>query len=161
MERRVVEGYFPARNLGRTHFVSVEPGRTELVLADPGEADGEAIEQRTAIPHAHAEALLDLCAGRVGFDRTRIRLGSGFEIVLERVVHPATLDLVTVLPGEGPFEPPAWLGPEVTRDAAWDKRSIAFRGAPEAPEIPLSNAALDALLSDLEARPNGAGRPHG
>ena len=161
VERRVVEGYFPAQKPGRTHFVSVEPGRTELVLADPDAADGE--ELRTEVPHAHTEALLDLCAGRIGFERTKVRFAAGHEIVLERVLHPAILDVVTVLAGEGeePVATPAWFGPEITGDPAWDKRSIALGGAPASPEIPLSNAALDALLNDLEGRPPGAGRLHG
>ena len=159
----MVEGHFPVRKPGRTHFVSVEPGRTELVLADAGGADGEAFEQRTEVPHAHTEALLDLCAGKVGFERTRIRFEAGYQVVLERILHPATLDVIRVLFGEGeqPFAAPAWFGPEVTLDPAWDKRTIALQGAPVAPEIPLSNAALDALLNDLERRPPGPGRLHG
>jgi CYTH domain-containing protein len=163
VERRVVEGHFPVRKPGRTHFVSVEPGRTELVLADAGGADGEALEQRTEVPHAHTEALLDLCAGKVGFERTRIRFEAGYQVVLERILHPATLDVIRVLFGEGeqPFAAPAWFGPEVTLDPAWDKRTIALQGAPVAPEIPLSNAALDALLNDLERSPPGPGQMHG
>jgi len=115
------------------------------------------------VPHAHTEALLDLCAGKVGFERTRIRFEAGYQVVLERILHPATLDVIRVLFGEGeqPFAAPAWFGPEVTLDPAWDKRTIALQGAPVAPEIPLSNAALDALLNDLERSPPGPGQMHG
>lgn len=152
MEHRVVEGHFPSRP-GRAHFVSVEPGRAELVLSEASLDCEVSPEEWTALPHAHSMALLDVAAGKVGFERTRLRLGSGREIVLERILHPATLDVVTVLPGDRPdgeAAAPAWCGPEVTDDPAWEKRSIALQGAPAKPEVPLSNAALDALLSDLE-----------
>jgi hypothetical protein len=64
---RIVEGYFPARP-DRDHFVSIEPGHSYLVLAPAREGAGE--EERTEVPRSQAEALLAVCAGKVGFECT-------------------------------------------------------------------------------------------
>lgn len=155
VEGRVVEGHFPAR-ARRMHFVSFEPGQAHLVLNNTGAEGEDSAEERVEVPHPHAEALLEVCAGKVGFERTRLRLGAGSRLLLQHFIHPATLDLLTVVVddegehGPGEFAAPAWFGPEVTHDPAWERRSIALQGAPAVPDVPLSNAALDALLSDLE-----------
>jgi hypothetical protein len=50
------------------------------------------------------------------------------------------------------FAAPSWFGPEVTEEPAFQNRAIALEGVPRAPEVPLSNAALDSLLDALENR---------
>jgi len=148
---RVVEGYFPARP-DREHFVSIEPGHCYLVLAAPWQGGGD--EERTEVPRSQAEALMPLCAGKVGFECTTIRLRGGMEALLKHFVAPEPLDLLSVeFEAEADaqaFDPPAWFGPEVTQDAAYDGGSFARLGVPASEEVPLSNAMLEDLLDTLE-----------
>src|SRR4051794_16251552 len=90
---RVVEGYFPARP-DRDHFVSLEPGHSYLVLAPAKEGAGE--EERTEVPRSQAEALLAVCAGKVGFECTIVRLRDGKQALLQRFIAPGPLDLLSV-----------------------------------------------------------------
>src|SRR5215207_10634417 len=111
---RIVEGYLPARP-DRDHFVSIEPGHAYLVLAPVGGA-GE--EERTEVPRSQAEALLAVCAGKVGFERTIVPLRNGKQVLLQRFIAPGSLDLLSIEfaaeeEADG-FVPPAWFGPEVT-----------------------------------------------
>ena len=153
---RAVEGYFAAQ-ADRTHFVSIEPGHCHLVLATRS-PQGEA-EERTEVPRAQAEALLDVCAGKIAYDRSAVQVG-GREAFLDRFMTPGPFDLLTVsFEGRAEadaFAAPAWFGPEVTDDPAYEKRSAALQGVPQASEVPLSNAALDALLDALEGRAGAA-----
>ena len=66
---RLTEGYFATQS-GRNSHVLIEGSQCQLVLVVPG-ANGVAAEERTDVPRAHADALLDVCAGRAVFDRTR------------------------------------------------------------------------------------------
>src|SRR5215210_1987021 len=130
MVGRIVEGFFPARP-ERDHFISIEPGHCFLVLAPTSEEAG--VEERTEIPRAQADALLPVCAGKVGFECTIVRLQGGKEAVLQRFVVPGSLDLLSVefeddADANG-FAAPAWVGPEA---------------------IPLADAMLDELLDTLE-----------
>ena len=50
------------------------------------------------------------------------------------------------------FRPLEWFGPEVTADPRYTNQSIALRGLDEAPEILLSDAALNSLIDTLEGR---------
>ena len=147
---RIVEGYFPARP-GRDHFVSIEPGHACLVLAPVGGA-GE--EERTEVPRSQAEALLAVCAGKVGFECTIIRLRSGKQALLQRFIAPGSLDLLSVEFAAGEeadgFVPPAWFGPEVTQNPAYHRGSLARTGLPASEDTPLSNAMLEELLDLLE-----------
>lgn len=153
---RIVEGYFPARP-DRDHFVSIEPGHSFLVLAG-AEQDGGREEERTEVPRSQAEALLAVCAGKVGYESTRVRLAGDREAVLDRFIAPGVLDLVRVdferKEQADSFTPPAWFGPEVTRDAAYDRGSLARAGIPHREDVAISNAALEELLEILE---NGFG----
>jgi CYTH domain-containing protein len=148
---RVVEGYFPARP-DREHFVSIEPGRCYLVLAAAWQDGGD--EERTEVPRSQAEALMPLCVGKVGFECTTMRLRGRLEALLKHFVAPGPLDLLSVeFEAEADaeaFVPPAWFGPEVTQDAAYDGGSFARLGIPASDEIPLSNAMLEELLDTLE-----------
>ena len=148
---RVVEGYFPARP-DREHFVSIEPGHCYLVLAAASKEAGD--EERTEVPRSQAEALMTMCAGKAGFECTTMRLRGGIDALLKHFVVPGPLDLLSVEFEEGAdaeaFVPPAWLGPEVTQNAAYDGGSLARAGMPTSEEIPLSNAMLEELLDALE-----------
>ena len=92
MAGRIVEGYFPARP-DRDHFVSIEPGHAYLVL---GPAGGAGEEERTEVPRSQAEALLAVCAGKVGFDCTIVPLRHDKQALLQRFVAPGSLDLLSV-----------------------------------------------------------------
>jgi hypothetical protein len=48
------------------------------------------------------------------------------------------------------FRPLEWLGPEVTADRRYTNQAIALRELAEAPEIPLSDAALNSLIDTLD-----------
>src|SRR5215207_8211880 len=148
---RIVEGYFPARP-DRDHFVSIEPGHSYLVLAPAREGAGE--EERTEVPRSQAEALLAVCAGKVGFECTIVRLQGGKEALLQRFISPGSLDLLSVEFAAGEdasgFVPPAWFGPEVTQNPAYHRGSLARAGLPASEDIPFSNAMLEELLDLLE-----------
>ena len=104
---------------------------------------------------AHAHALLDVCAGEVDYTRTALPIGEGHALV-DEIIRPRVLHLVTVefaSDGEARgFRPLEWFGPEVTADPRYTNQSIALRGLDEAPEIPLSDAALNSLIDTLEGR---------
>jgi CYTH domain-containing protein len=150
MAGRIVEGYFPARP-DRDHFVSIEPGHAYLVLAPVGGA-GEG--ERTEVPRSQAEALLAVCAGKVGFERTIVRLRDGKQALLQRFVAPGSLDLLSIEFAAGEdasgFVPPAWFGPEVTQNPAYHRGSLARTGLPASEDILLSNTMLEELLDLLE-----------
>ena len=151
---RMTEGYFPTQS-GRNSHVLVEAGQCHLVLVTPedGAVPGE---ERTEVPRAHADALLDVCAGKTVYERTRVAIGGGREALVDRITHPGALDLVSVefddRDAAATFLSPPWFGPETTADAAFDRRAIALGGLPAAGEVALSNAALEALLDMLEDR---------
>jgi CYTH domain-containing protein len=155
---RVAEGYFPQTS-GRTLYVCIEDDTGSLVLADaPPGVSGEAVAE---LPLAQAEALLEAAAGQVGYGRTTLRLHSQV-MQLCRFISPGALDVLAVVFGNEAeaqqFQPPAWLGPEVSTDPAYQNLSIALQGVPPVPDVELSDAALNALLDGLESRPSAAPR---
>ncbi|ACL55351.1 hypothetical protein [Methylobacterium nodulans] len=151
---RITEGYFQPQ-AGRTSFVRVDGTQCHLVLMTTDEA-GVSGEERTEVPRAHGDALLDVCAGKAAYDRTVIALGNGRDALVDRYATPGALDLISVAFAEADeasgFAPPAWFGPEVTADTAYLGSSIALQGTPQPGEVPLSNAALDAVLDLVEHR---------
>jgi CYTH domain-containing protein len=154
---RIVEGYFPARP-DRDHFVSIEPGHCYLVLATGREGAG--VEEQAEVPRSQAEALLAVCAGKVGFECTIVRLPGGKEALLQRFIAPGSLDRISVEFEEGEdangFVPPAWFGPEVTQNPAYHRGSLARTGLPASEDIPLSNTMLEELLDVIEEGTIGA-----
>src|SRR5215207_3884873 len=154
---RIVEGYFPARP-DRDHFVSIEPGHAYLVLAPAREGAGE--EERTEVPRSQAEALLAVCAGKVGFECTIVPLRDGKQVLLQRFIAPGSLDLLSIEFAAGEdadgFVPPAWFGPEVTQNPAYHRGSLARTGLPASEGIPLSNTMLEELLDVIEEGTIGA-----
>jgi CYTH domain-containing protein len=152
VSKTVVEGYLaPASE--RTHFIRLEPSGCNLVLQVSG-PDGSS-EQRTKVPSTQAEALLEVCSGKVGYRRTHIRVGPGAEALLDRFEEPGALDLVTVEfehPAEAQgFAPPGWFGPEVTHNPAYQKARMALAGLPDPEEVEVTNASVIALVETLEA----------
>jgi CYTH domain-containing protein len=148
-EERVREGYFPAQPQ-RSTYVRTEETRSSLIL----EANGDGVPEDWAdLPSAHAQALLAVSQGQVEYLRTSLPIGS-HEIHILHVVRPGPLDLVALMVGPevGEAMPPAWFGPEVTEDPAFQSRSIALSGLPQAPEVEITDAALHSLLDTLEGR---------
>jgi hypothetical protein len=114
------------------------------------------VEERTEIPRAHAEALLDVCAGRLTLERSTFSIDGGAEVLIERVTHPGVINTVTVEfhnPDEAEaFTPPSWFGPEITTEPSFGRPVIALDRLPEVPEVPLSNAMVEAVFDLLEGR---------
>ncbi|WP_201863981.1 hypothetical protein [Microvirga soli] len=147
---RVLEGYFPDQPQ-RSAYVQIEESRSSLNL-EAG-ADGWS-EERADIPPAHAQALLAVSQGQVEYLRTSLSIGS-HEIQVLHLLRPAPLDLVAVaVPSENEqaFYPLPWFGPEVTEDPAYQSHSLALSGLPPAPEVEITDAALNSLLDTLEGR---------
>ena len=69
----VRQGYFPGRS-GRSPHVHLEGSTGRLILV-PDRANG-AVEDVADIPHSHAEALLDVAAGRIEYVSIGLDLGS-------------------------------------------------------------------------------------
>lgn len=162
---RINEGYFTPQG-GRTSFVRIDGQHCHLVLVTKG-AQGASAEERTEVPRAHGDALLDVCAGKAAYDRTAVTLG-GREALIDRYVSPGSLDLISVAFDDAgdasSFSAPAWFGRDVSDDAAYERQALALQGTPSTGEVGLSNAALDAVLDLIEprfgfGRYGGTGRP--
>jgi CYTH domain-containing protein len=150
----ITEGYFAGQQ-GRVSYVALDPERAGLVLTS--EPTGSApVEERTEIPRAHAEALLDVCAGRLTLERSTLPIDGGAEVLIERIAQPGGINTVTVEfhnPDEAQaFTPPPWFGPEITKEPSFGRQVIALDRLPELPEVPLSNAIMEAVLDLLEGR---------
>ncbi|GJE09089.1 hypothetical protein [Methylobacterium longum] len=150
---RITEGHFAPQG-GRASYVRVDGQVCQLVLVNKG-ADGTPVEERTDVPRAHGDALLDVCPGKAAYDRTTLNAG-GREIALDRYVTPGSLDLISVTfdnDGEAAgFQAPGWFGREVSSEPAFERQALAIQGVPAAEEVSLSNAALDAVLDLIEPR---------
>lgn len=148
---RITEGHFPTEG-GRSPHVEIDGEQANLILMTltPGQPPQE---ERTVVPRAHGEALLDVSPGKVQYARSRIAIGAD-EARIDRFVTPGALDLVSVefenTDEAGRFRAPPWFGPEVTGETAYQNRTIAFEGVPEIPEIDLTDASLSSLLDALE-----------
>jgi CYTH domain-containing protein len=146
----VREGYFPDQP-DRSAFVQIEETRSSLILEAGA---NEASEERADLPSAHAQALLAVSQGQVEYRRTRLSISS-YEIQVLHFIRPASVYLVAVAVPSGDerdFHPLPWFGPEVTEDPAYRARSIALTGLPPAPEVEITDAALNRLLDALEGR---------
>lgn len=149
---RVTEGHFP-NQADRSSFVIVDGDKGSLVLVQAG-ASGP-VEERTEVPRAHAEALLDVTPGKLDYLLTHLTVGTR-DIQIARFVTPGPLDMISVSfeseEEARDFRPLSWFGPDVTQEATYQNRSIALNGPPQVPEVPLSNSALNSLLDTLENR---------
>lgn len=149
---RIVEGHFPAHP-DRTQFVRVERERATLILQTRDEA-GALAEEQAEVPRTHAEALIDVAAGTVAFDRIPVSLGGERRGLLDRFILPNGINILTTVTeseADG-FEVPDWFGPEVTAQPEFERGSLALQGAPHFEEIAVTNAGLEALLDTLEGR---------
>ncbi|WP_243370604.1 hypothetical protein [Microvirga solisilvae] len=138
----------------------VDGEKGSLVLVHAG-ANGP-VEERTEVPRAHAEALLDVTPGKLDYLLTHLTVGTR-DIQIARFVTPGPFDMISVsFESEDEardFRPLSWFGPDVTKETAYQNRAIALNGPPQMPEVPLSNAALNSLLDTLENR-YSAGRSY-
>lgn len=146
---RAIEGHFP-RQPARNSFVHIRSDGADLVLKSGSEDAHD--EERTPVPRSHAEALLEVTAGAVVYERTRLALTGGQTVGIDRFVRPADLDVATVefrtVAERDSFAAPAWLGPEVGE--AFSPRAIALDGVPPFSVVEPTNNALEALLDALE-----------
>jgi len=146
---RVVEGYFPDRP-HHSISVQVEEDRSSLILSSDG-IEGSP-EERAGIPHSQAQALLAVASGQVAYVRTSLLLGS-HQIHLQQVTESGPLSLLSVaVPQQETeqFQPLSWFGPEVSGERAYLPRRIALEGLPQAPEVELTEGALNSVLDLLE-----------
>lgn len=150
---RITEGYF-APQAGRTSFVRIDGQDCHLVLVTT-DSEGRSTEERTEVPRAHGDALLDVCSGKAAYERTLVPLG-GRDVQIDRYVTPAGLDIANVSfddeAAANAFSAPTWFGTEVSKEAAYERHAVAIQGVPDAGEIGLSNAALNAVLDLIEPR---------
>ncbi len=149
---RVLEGYFSSTP-ERSHLVRIDPPACTLVIV-LRDQDGAASEEVAEVPYSQAQALLDVAQGKVAYDSTHLVLGSAFGGVLEQVAAARPLDLLSFSFASASeaehFQPPIWVGVDVSGDPSFDKAAIALQGAPAVCEPAISNAALEALLDLLE-----------
>ena len=146
---RVVEGYFPDRP-HHSIYVQVEEDRSSLILSSDG-IEGSP-EERAGIPPSQAQALLAVASGQVAYVRTSLLLGS-HQIHLQQVTEPGPLSLLSVeVPQQETeeFQPLSWFGPEVSGERAYLRRRIALEGLLPAPEVDLTEGALNSVLDLLE-----------
>ena len=128
--------------------------------------DGEhGPEERLEITRVHAEALLDVCPAKIGYERTRVVIGDGREVRLDHFITASgTLDLLTVASDERghsePFRVPAWFGPEVTGNPAYEPHVLGFHKVPSTDAAQLTDEALDALLTMLVEQHGFGQREH-
>ncbi|GEP09033.1 hypothetical protein [Methylobacterium gnaphalii] len=150
---RIVEGYFTPKG-ERISFVRVAGPECHLFLVVRG-VDGHSDEELTAVPPTHGNALLDVCAGKITFERTVVPLG-GRDVAIDRFVTPPGLDTASLIFADSDsaqtFVPPVWFGREVTGEAGFEPAAVAIGGVPAGGELTLNNAALDAVLDLLEPR---------
>ena len=154
---RVTEGYFPDQP-HRSTYVRVEEGIGSLILVR--HSSGEQVEEPAELSPNQTEALLNLAQGGVAYRRIPLGLGSS-RAEVRRFTAPGLLDLILVEFEQDrqaqDFQTLGWFGPEVTSEPAYQNRSIALAGLPEAPEVYLTDAGINSLLDTLENR-SGARR---
>jgi CYTH domain-containing protein len=146
---RVVEGYFSGRPHHSIH-VQVKEDRSSLILSSHG-IEGSP-EESAGIPTSQAQALLAVAPGQLAYVRTSLLLGS-HQIHLQQMTEPGPLCLLSVeIPQQETeeFQPLSWFGPEVSGERAYLRRQIALDGLPQAPEVELTEGALNSVLDLVE-----------
>lgn len=146
--RRVVEGYFPTHATRNSHVViDGQEGRLILSLTD---AEGGTSEEVTVVPRRQAEALLDVCVGRIDVERMDLSV-AGQSGVLERITRDGRAINIVAVNAGADFVPPTWLGREFGGEASYWNRAFALEGVP-AIDVPVSDIAFNALLDELDGR---------
>ncbi len=138
---QVTEGHFAAE---RGLHVHLDLEGCFLVLAG-----GE----RASIPDDHGRALLESAAGRIVYERSRLRIGA-VEAMVDHFLVPGSLDLVQVA-FDGPeaaaaFAAPVWFGQDISDVKNCDNQAIALHSLSLAIEVPVSDDVLNAVLDALE-----------
>ncbi|GEP09055.1 hypothetical protein [Methylobacterium gnaphalii] len=148
---KCTEGYF-APHAATVSFVRIEGADCHLILATT-DKDRSTTEERTDVPSTHGHALLDVCKGKIVYERTTVPI-DGQDALIDHYVSPAGPDVVSVVFTDAAaaraFKQPAWFGAEVSGEAAFEPTAIAISGAPAQRETTPSNAALDAVLDLFE-----------
>jgi hypothetical protein len=93
-----------------------------------------------------------VASGQVAYVRTSLSLGSR-QLQLQQVTEPGPLSLLSVeVPQQETeeFQPLSWFGPEVSAERAYLRRRIALEGIPAAPEVELTEGALNSVLDLLD-----------
>ena len=123
---RIIEGHFPSTP-GRRQLVRIEQGRSLLILLTQGE-NGQFSEEPVEVPLSHAEALMNVAAGMITFDRTALPPGGHSEAYLDRFIMPEGLDILTatIPANRHMFAPLPWFGLEVTDEPAFGARDLAL-----------------------------------
>jgi hypothetical protein len=154
-----VEGHFPASD-ERLSYVLFQGTGCQLVLVTKPGTDAEE-EERADVPTKQGEFLMEVCAGRLAYQRCLIEIGRE-QAHLESFRIPDCLHLIEIqFDGQDQaraFEPPLWFGPEVSGYVGYEHNTIATNGHPDQPEIALSDDAINALL-DLLGQPEGQQEP--
>lgn len=159
----VVEGHFPDQSERRS-FLRLEGETCTLVLQDllP---DGGVSEERTEVSRAQGEVLMDVCAGRVVYERMPFEGGGGLDVEILRFVSPQPCAFIVLhfadsMQANG-FRPPLWFGTELTQEETCDPRRVALGAKPAAHDGNIQNAQLESLLDHLETRSgrHGSARP--
>jgi CYTH domain-containing protein len=149
---QVIEGHFAPQSERQSH-VRIKKGQAHLVLTALG-ASPEHAEDRTHVPIAHAEALLQSCPGTVTVERSVVPLAQA-NVFIDRFITPGPLNLVSVQfttsAESAAFLAPVWFGAEVSEEDAYTNRTIGLSGLPPALETEVSNHALEAVLDILES----------
>jgi CYTH domain-containing protein len=148
---RIKEGYFPDHH--RELSVRVEGIIGSLTLTARTAAG---IQEQTAdLPLSHAEALFQLARGSIEYVETIVEIGPT-KLAVQQFTSPGPLHIVTVpfsLEQDArQFQPPVWLGSEITTNINYRFRSLALTGLPGIPEIEITNAAVEQLLDDLNIK---------
>ncbi len=158
----VIEGHFPDQS-DRRSFLRLEGESCTLVLQDilP---DGGISEERTEVSRAQGEVLMDVCAGRVVYERLPFEGGGGLDIEILRFASPLPCAFILLhfsdsMQADG-FRPPLWFGGELSDEETCEPRRVALGAKPAMHDGTIQNAALESLLDHLESRSNrhGGGR---
>ena len=148
--RRILEGHFRPSRDRQSHVIVDSKCRLVLITRGP---DGEMEEEHSEVPLRQAHFLLEVCAGTVIYERSRLQI-DGQAVWLDSYSKPASF-AVAELEFEtdataAAFQVPPWFGPEVTSVSGYDRQSIAIETTPSAVEVPISDEGLDALLDVLD-----------
>ncbi|KPQ10540.1 MAG: Protein of unknown function (DUF3117) [Saliniramus fredricksonii] len=158
----VVEGHFPDQS-DRRSFLRLEGEACTLILQDllP---DGGVSEERTEVSRAQGEVLMDVCAGRVVYERMPFEGGGGLDIEILRFVSPLPCAFILLHFADsmqaGGFRPPLWFGNELGDEETCEPRQVALGRKPAAHDGAIQNAALESLLDHLETRSGRHGSGH-
>ncbi len=150
----VVEGHFPDQSERRS-FLRLEGETCTLVLQDllP---DGGVSEERTEVSRAQGEVLMDVCAGRVVYERMPFEGGGGLDVEILRFVSPQPCAFILLhftdsMQANG-FRPPLWFGTELAQQETCEPRRVALGSKPAVHDGNIQNAQLESLLDHLETR---------